>query len=1047
MNENTPPSGQAANHTPGRNIYFFLFAVSGFAGLIYESIWTHYLKLFLGHAAYAQTLVLIIFMGGMAVGAWGISRYTHKIRNLLLGYALVEFIIGVLGFLFHPAFVNITGFAYSSMIPGLDSLLMINGVKWGLAALFIFPQSVLLGATFPLMTAGVLRRFPGKPGRSLAILYFTNSLGGAAGILVSGFLLVGTLGLPGTIMTAGALNIILALIIAAISKNKSFSGGPGGRLSKGAAPPASEPLLASSKVKGDGKPRSFYKLFQSISKSSPLVAEGNKKDKPIDRLFIAFLSVAALTGTASFLYEIGWIRMLSLVLGSSTHAFELMLSAFILGLALGGYFIRKKIDQATNLARTLGIVQLTMGGLALATLLAYDQTFNLMSWAVKTLPQTSQGYFLFNLFSHGLSMLIMLPATICAGMTLPLITYFLLKKGYGESSIGRVYGANTIGAIIGVILAVHIVMPILGLKTVITMGGVIDIIVGLLLLRYVKPVLNIRRWAVTAAAFIVVILIAVFAIRFDSYKMASGVFHLGDISGKNMEILFHKDGKTSSVDVVKYIYNSSKKREGIAISTNGVCIGNLSADPLSIISEDNQILLAALPMSLYPGQIRNAATFGMGTGLTAYTLLTDPGLETLDVIEIEAAITEGATYYGEMVETVYNDPRCRIHIDDARAFFSSRNKTYDTIIADPTYPWVSGVSGLFSREFYRFIHRHLTGRGLFVQWLHLYHIDIKLVASVIKAVSENFSDYALYFTNDNYIAIIASKDTIARQVDGKVFDIPGLRDLLARSGIYKRCDLRLHKLGGKKMLDPLFHSYEIRPNSDFFPVLDLGAVKARFMKSDARELMELRTIALPLIEVLEGDPSPGRSLYSAKSIHSIARDAAQAAAVYQYFRSLESPGYFPSISMDEKTAEIVRNIRAMHNRTRFNENLWYSSLVKLMRLTLPYLSSIEMNIIWADIDRAGITGNWIDLYKAWSDRNFERIARLSATMFPDTAIEATPTNDYLLASTMLAFIALDMHEAAAELWNRYTNKENPSLVLRLLSRLAASVGPHAGGVR
>src|ERR1700682_34951 len=51
-----------------------LFAVSGFAGLIYESIWTHYLKLFLGHAAYAQTLVLAIFMGGMAIGSGGCGR-------------------------------------------------------------------------------------------------------------------------------------------------------------------------------------------------------------------------------------------------------------------------------------------------------------------------------------------------------------------------------------------------------------------------------------------------------------------------------------------------------------------------------------------------------------------------------------------------------------------------------------------------------------------------------------------------------------------------------------------------------------------------------------------------------------------------------------------------------------------------------------------------------------------------------------------------------------------------------------------------------------
>ena len=56
---------------------FFIFALSGFSGLIYESIWTHYIKLILGHAAYAQTLVLSIFMGGMAIGAWLTARKTN----------------------------------------------------------------------------------------------------------------------------------------------------------------------------------------------------------------------------------------------------------------------------------------------------------------------------------------------------------------------------------------------------------------------------------------------------------------------------------------------------------------------------------------------------------------------------------------------------------------------------------------------------------------------------------------------------------------------------------------------------------------------------------------------------------------------------------------------------------------------------------------------------------------------------------------------------------------------------------------------------------
>ena len=67
--------------------FYPLFTVSGFAGLIYESIWTHYLKLFLGHAAYAQSLVLMVFMGGMAAGAaWcarDAARMARYARELL----------------------------------------------------------------------------------------------------------------------------------------------------------------------------------------------------------------------------------------------------------------------------------------------------------------------------------------------------------------------------------------------------------------------------------------------------------------------------------------------------------------------------------------------------------------------------------------------------------------------------------------------------------------------------------------------------------------------------------------------------------------------------------------------------------------------------------------------------------------------------------------------------------------------------------------------------------------------------------------------------
>jgi hypothetical protein len=94
------------------------------------------------------------------------------------------------------------------------------------------------------------------------------------------------------------------------------------------------------------------------------------------------------------------------------------------------------------------------------------------------------GYVLFNLSSSAIAMMIMLPTTFCAGMTLPLITYILIREGHGERSIGAVYAANTVGAIIGVFFAIHLGMPSLGLKGLITFGACLDETDGILCVRW-----------------------------------------------------------------------------------------------------------------------------------------------------------------------------------------------------------------------------------------------------------------------------------------------------------------------------------------------------------------------------------------------------------------------------------------------------------------------------------------------------------------------------------------------------------------------------------
>ncbi|MEJ2131249.1 MAG: spermidine synthase, partial [Gammaproteobacteria bacterium] len=681
-----------------RSLLFALFAVSGFSGLIYESIWARYLKLFLGHAAYSRTLVLVIFMGGMAIGAWIAARQTQRWRNVLLGYAIVELLIGLAGAAFHPAFVAAMRLTFQGIIPLLGSDLLIQGFKWTAGALLILPQSILLGATFPLMSAAVVRRFPQLTGSSIAMLYFTNSIGGACGVLVAGFAMLSSLGLPGTVMSAGIINTGLALVVWLMSRSPAWYSDP----------------------------------------SPSDVSSRPPTDAGASRELLVFLVLAGVTGAASLMYEIGWMRMLALVMGASTHAFELMLAAFIFGLAFGSLWIRSRIERFRDPVLVLGCVQVVMGCLALSTLAMYGSTFEWMSTLLGVLTKTEAGYVAFNVASHTIALLVMVPTTFCAGMTLPLVTHVLLGRGHGEGSIGRVYAANTVGAIVGVAIAVHLALPLVGLKGVIVSGAFIDVAMGVYIVYRLTPSPVWLRPALASTGAVALMITVLFA-ELDLDKMASGVFRHGRVAEPDAEIVFHRDGKTATVDVTRY------RSSLFALRTNGKADASINMNPDGARSTDEhtQVLLAALPMAASPNA-RTAAVVGFGSGLTTHVLLSSPQLEKITTVEIEPMMVEGARLFLPRVKRAFEDPRSVIRIEDAKTFFASSAEAYDLIVSEPSNPWVSGVAGLFTCEFYSLARRSLRPRGFFCHWLHTYEIAPPLAASVMLALQESFPYYEIY---------------------------------------------------------------------------------------------------------------------------------------------------------------------------------------------------------------------------------------------------------------------------------------------------------------
>ena len=161
--------------------------------------------------------MLVIFVGGLALGAWLAGRYTGRLREPLLAYAAAEIVIGLFAFAFHPLYVGFTGWAYDTVLPAVCGTSRWCTTQWLSAALMIVLPATALGATFPWMVAGVLRRYPQAPGHEISVLYFLNSLGAVAGVLASAFVFIPAFGLPGTVMLAGALNVAIGIAVAALA--------------------------------------------------------------------------------------------------------------------------------------------------------------------------------------------------------------------------------------------------------------------------------------------------------------------------------------------------------------------------------------------------------------------------------------------------------------------------------------------------------------------------------------------------------------------------------------------------------------------------------------------------------------------------------------------------------------------------------------------------------------------------------------------------------------------------------------------------------------
>jgi predicted membrane-bound spermidine synthase len=310
-------------------------------------------------------------------------------------------------------------------------------------------------------------------------------------------------------------------------------------------------------------------------------------------------------------------------------------------------------------------------------------------------------------------------------MTLPLITRMLLTGGVGERAIGSVYAWNTLGSIVGAGAAGLLLMPLIGLKGVLIAGAVVDLALGawlLIVAARTEPAARTLAFA-AAPAMAGAVAVATLAIRFDQRVLGSGVYRTGTIEAPSAtDVLYYQDGRTATVSVKRGTRNQFR-----TIATNGkpdASLGPAWFEPCDPTKPKRPITGDASTQALSPmvalahvPKARTAAVIGHGSGMSSHFLLGSPHLREVVTIEIEPAMIEGARAFYPANRRVYDDPRARFAIDDAKSYFASSNRTFDLIVSEPSNPWVSGVAGLFTAEFYGRVQRYLSDEGIFAQWI------------------------------------------------------------------------------------------------------------------------------------------------------------------------------------------------------------------------------------------------------------------------------------------------------------------------------------------
>ena len=733
------------------------FVLSGATGLIYEVLWARMLGLVFGATTLAVSTVLAAFMGGLALGSALAGKLAQRIQKPLSTYGMMEIGIAIYALLV-PLLFRLIDHLYvviwQQLHPGYFTFSL---WRFLLSGLVLLVPTTLMGATLPVLAAALVSS--SSDSNSVTRLYACNLAGAIIGTLAAGFILLPTLGVRTTILIAAVLNAIVGAIAITLQRRITHS-----------------EYHESNHVNLDKNPANLIWYFAALASG--------------------FVTISA---------QVSWTRTLTMIIGSSTYAFSIVVALFLIGLALGAWLIARK-DRTPRLRSAILIVEaITALSLLLSLFVLNKIPELLINLGLRLHISSWSGLLALQILSA--TLLILLPA-VWMGMVMPLVLIWASSdRANAVARVGRSYAVNTIGAIAGAFVTGFILIPKTSTRFAVLFAAICCVVVACLAYEPSGRDPALKRSAAIGLIPVLTIVLFIIAPRmnladlsigaYDSLvrvlaRTREGVKEAEDAKPNVHELLMYEEGPTATVSV-------RRDQNTVSMAINGRTNASDSNYDMP-----TQVMLGQLPVLIAP-KIDNGLIIGYATGVTVGAMLQSP-VQSVTCVELEPATIAASQFFTHINNRPLDDPRATLIIDDARTFLRVTPSRYDMIVSEPSHPWVPGVANLFTQEFFELGRERLSDDGIWVQWVQIYQLSTESLRSVLATYQKVFPHVLVFrvggLSNGKDLLLVGSNRPLNLDRLSERLKDPRMAAELARVDLKLEADIRSWYVCDESRLGP-----------------------------------------------------------------------------------------------------------------------------------------------------------------------------------------------------------------------------------------------------